>query len=150
MTGFEFPDRERFTALFASSISFPDREESPHVRGVGRITPSFLKYLYNSCTPEEKVRIGKYAADNGATKAATHFSKLTDSKAYNSASAHHSQPTKPLHTDPRCLRFLDRVQLFPNSWIPNSLENMTALNTAFYLKRLHFLISASLSCTLCA
>ena len=28
MTGFKSPDRERFTALFASSISFPDREET--------------------------------------------------------------------------------------------------------------------------
>ena len=28
MTGFESPDRERFTALFASSISFPDKEET--------------------------------------------------------------------------------------------------------------------------
>ena len=28
MTGFKSPDRERFTALFASSISFPNREET--------------------------------------------------------------------------------------------------------------------------
>ena len=28
MTGFKCPGRERFTALFASSISFPDREET--------------------------------------------------------------------------------------------------------------------------
>ena len=28
MTGFKSSDRERFTALFASSISFPDREET--------------------------------------------------------------------------------------------------------------------------
>ena len=28
VTGFKSPDRERFTALFASSISFPDREET--------------------------------------------------------------------------------------------------------------------------
>ena len=28
MTGFKSPGRERFTALFASSISFPDREET--------------------------------------------------------------------------------------------------------------------------
>ncbi len=28
MTGFKSPDRERFTALFASSISFLDREET--------------------------------------------------------------------------------------------------------------------------
>ena len=28
MTGFKSPDRERFTALFASSISFPEREET--------------------------------------------------------------------------------------------------------------------------
>ena len=28
MTGFKSPDRERFTALFASSISFSDREET--------------------------------------------------------------------------------------------------------------------------
>ena len=48
MTGFESPNRERFIALFASSISFPDRKESPHVHEVGRTTPSFLKYLYNA------------------------------------------------------------------------------------------------------
>ena len=28
MTGFKSPDRGRFTALFASSMSFPDREET--------------------------------------------------------------------------------------------------------------------------
>ncbi len=28
MIGFKSPDRERFTALFASSIFFPDREET--------------------------------------------------------------------------------------------------------------------------
>ena len=28
MTGFKSPDRERFTALFASSTSFPGREET--------------------------------------------------------------------------------------------------------------------------
>ncbi len=28
MIGFKSPDRERLTALFASSISFPDREET--------------------------------------------------------------------------------------------------------------------------
>ena len=28
MTGFKSPDRGRFTALFTSSISFPDREET--------------------------------------------------------------------------------------------------------------------------
>ena len=28
MTGFKTPDRERFTALLASLISFPDREET--------------------------------------------------------------------------------------------------------------------------
>ena len=28
VTGFKSPDREHFTALFASSISFPDREET--------------------------------------------------------------------------------------------------------------------------
>ena len=28
MTGFKSPDRERFTALFARSISFPDREKT--------------------------------------------------------------------------------------------------------------------------
>ena len=28
MTGFKSPDRERFTALFASSISFLNREET--------------------------------------------------------------------------------------------------------------------------
>ena len=28
MTGFKSPDRGRFTALFASSISFPDKEET--------------------------------------------------------------------------------------------------------------------------
>ena len=28
MTGFKSPDREHFTALFASSISFPDGEET--------------------------------------------------------------------------------------------------------------------------
>ena len=28
MTGFKSPDKERFTALFASSMSFPDREET--------------------------------------------------------------------------------------------------------------------------
>ena len=28
VTGFKSPDRERFTALFTSSISFPDREET--------------------------------------------------------------------------------------------------------------------------
>ena len=33
VTCFEFPDRERFTALLASLISFPD--EGKHVRGVG-------------------------------------------------------------------------------------------------------------------
>ncbi len=33
MTGFKSPDRERFTALFASSISFPDREETLMWRG---------------------------------------------------------------------------------------------------------------------
>ena len=33
---------------------------------------------YNSYTPEERGRIGKYAAENGATKAAMHFSKLLD------------------------------------------------------------------------
>ena len=35
---------------------------------------------YNSYTPEERGRIGKYAAENGATKAAMHFSKLLDRK----------------------------------------------------------------------
>ncbi len=29
---------------------------------------------------QERAQIGKYAADNGTTKAATHFSKLLDSK----------------------------------------------------------------------
>ncbi len=29
---------------------------------------------------QERAQIGKHAADNGATKAATHFSKLLDSK----------------------------------------------------------------------
>ena len=29
---------------------------------------------------QERAQIGKYAADNGATKTATHFSKLLDSK----------------------------------------------------------------------
>ena len=28
MTGFKSPDRERFTVLFVSSMSFPDREET--------------------------------------------------------------------------------------------------------------------------
>ncbi len=28
MTGFKSPDRGRFTALFTSSMSFPDREET--------------------------------------------------------------------------------------------------------------------------
>ena len=47
MTGFESPDRKRFTALFASAMSFPEREQSPHVLGVGR-TASFLRYLYKA------------------------------------------------------------------------------------------------------
>ena len=34
---------------------------------------------YNAYT-QERAQIGKYAADNGATKAATHFTKLLDSK----------------------------------------------------------------------
>ena len=34
---------------------------------------------YNTYT-QERARIGKYAADNGATKADTHFSKLLDRK----------------------------------------------------------------------
>ena len=31
---------------------------------------------YNKYTPEERASIGKYAAENGSTKAARHFSKL--------------------------------------------------------------------------
>ena len=48
MTGFESPDRKRFTALFTSAMSFPEREQSPHVLGVGRTAPSFLRYLYKA------------------------------------------------------------------------------------------------------
>ena len=35
---------ERFTALFASSISFPDREEFPHVRS-GKNNSFFLEVV---------------------------------------------------------------------------------------------------------
>ena len=31
---------------------------------------------YNNYTPEDRARIGKYAAENGATRAALHFSKV--------------------------------------------------------------------------
>ena len=35
---------------------------------------------YNTYTPEERARVGKYAAENGASKAASYFSKLLDRK----------------------------------------------------------------------
>lgn len=35
---------------------------------------------YNSYTPEERAKIGKYAAENGATRAARYFSELLDRK----------------------------------------------------------------------
>ena len=41
VTGFESPDRERFTAFFESSTSFPDREKTRTWSGNNN-SPSFL------------------------------------------------------------------------------------------------------------
>ena len=38
------------------------------------------KGKYNSYSPEDRARIGKYATENGPTKAAAHFSKVLDCK----------------------------------------------------------------------
>ena len=45
--------------------------------GKKAVTPQGNSYRY---TPEERTTIGKYAAENGATRAARYFSKLLDRK----------------------------------------------------------------------
>ena len=45
------------------------------VKKATEATSSGKRGKYNTYTPEERARIGKYAAENGATRAAKHFSK---------------------------------------------------------------------------
>ena len=40
-----------------------------------RSVPHSCRGKYNSYSPEERAAIGKYAAENGATRAAKHFSR---------------------------------------------------------------------------
>ena len=53
--------------------------------------------------------------------------------ANNSASTYHSHSIRILSVCP----FLHTVQFFPCGWVPNTFENMVALNTAVDLKSLH-------------
>ena len=51
------------------------RLEACHSHLGASITIDNINLWYNTYTSEERARIEKYAADNGATKATTHFSK---------------------------------------------------------------------------
>ena len=45
-----------------------------------QLATSRVGLKYNTYTPEQRAEIGKYAAENGNTSAARHFSKVLDFK----------------------------------------------------------------------
>ena len=77
-----FPLRVCVSSLSGKDIELPNKAVKRSLSGQ-RLEACHMitsRQVYSTYTPKERALIGKYAADNGATKAATHFSKLLDSK----------------------------------------------------------------------
>jgi len=74
-----FPLHVRVSSLSRKDIELANKAVKRSLSGDLKPVTRSPRGKYNTYM-QERAQIGKYAADNGATKAATHFSKLLDSK----------------------------------------------------------------------
>ena len=74
-----FPLHVRVSSLSRKDIELANKAVKHSLSGDLKPVTRSPRGKYNTYA-QKRTQIGKYAADNGATKAATHFSKLLDSK----------------------------------------------------------------------